>query len=175
MHKLILISFLLLTSSPSFAKKISAKVEDNNLLIKCQGKIQKLAINKDKELDIEGRPKIFESENFSLIIIELADHNSGTALVYSINTECKNLWTFDLQSFNPSIPLIEENYIFLGAMGHGFKLHRQSGKVIWSHKDLYKKYKFNGADPIVRAGQLIKFSKILAIDDQSGKIKVLNK
>lgn len=119
---------------------------------------------------LEDRPKIHSRDGLHIVMVEIAAHSSGTTLVYAVDSQCNKLWTTNLFSFNPATPLFEKDHIYLGAVGRVWKLNKLTGAVVWSHKDLYKKYKYNGLDRIKRNKDKIVYSKKLTVNDKTGAL-----
>ncbi len=163
---------IFLFSSNSQAQVLSARYnkKSKELNFRCNKATSKVRLSLEKDLEVEKRPNIYGEKDFNIVTVELADHNSGTTFIYALNENCRVLWKKDLKSFNPSIPLIEKDHVYLGAVGSVWKLNKKDGKVVWSHTDLYEKYKFNGVDPIRRKGSKIRFSDSLLVSDSNGKI-----
>lgn len=156
------------------AAEVKTKIVDGGKNLNIQiGSIQnKITLQVPEKTELDAEPLVYGSDSYSLIVLQYSDFEAGTSVVYAINEKAQKLWSIDLGAFNPSQPLIEKEYVYLSAIGRVWKLHKQSGKVAWSHKDLYKNksFEFNGAEPISRRGKFVLFSKKLKVNDSTGEI-----
>ena len=136
-----------------------------------QGK-SKMDLDIPKGFFVEGEMKVFSSEDFHLVQVNLSDNVVYTTRLFAFNDAGKNIWGMDLKSFNPSTPVIEGDAVFLAAHGVVMKVNKSDGKHIWKHGNLYGKsvYEFNGAGSVTRRGPYITFAKNVVVDDRTGKM-----
>lgn len=173
MKTLIYTFIIFLFTTTAFAADIKVDVIEDGKKLKIQmGELKnKIALSTPSETQLEGKPQIFGNKTFALVAVAYFDHDSGTTIVYAIDSDGTKLWSKDLGSFNFSQPLIEKDHVYLGAVGKVWKIDKKSGKEVWHHKNLYESTKYNGVIPITRDGETIVFSNNLEVSDSSGKVK----
>lgn len=136
-----------------------------------KGKSQ-TTIELPKGFFVNGEPKLYQSDNFALVYSEVSDHVVYSTRIYAFNAEAKNIWKRDLKSFNPSTPLIEDEFVFVAFLGLVMKLQKLDGQLAWKHDGLYENasYAFNGESEITRRGPFVAFAKNVVVDDRSGNL-----
>jgi hypothetical protein len=159
-------------SESSKSPSISVDKNQKNMVIQMGEYSNQIPMNLPSGMALEGRPRFFGGGDFALIVNSASEAGVGTSIIYAINSKAKLLWSMDLESFNPSIPLIEKDFIYMAALGKVFKIEKKTGNIIWSHEGLYenKKYLLNGGERIIRKNDLVIFSDKVKVKDQSGKL-----
>lgn len=87
-----------------------------------------------------------EYKNDILLIseIEIADGSRGSIVRFD-GKILKPKWQLSISAFNIAKGVIENNSVYLAAIGFAAKINLDTGKFIWKHEDFYRKYKENGA------------------------------
>lgn len=117
-----------------------------------------------------------------LILYGISDFESGASMIVRLDGKTlKEKWAADAGSFNAAKGLIENNFVYLGASGFVGKIDLDSGKYLWKHDDLYRKYRKDGAFnimevPVLDGATVVYTEKLenrpaneIVFDKQSGK------
>ncbi|MBP1645898.1 MAG: hypothetical protein H6Q16_1473 [Bacteroidetes bacterium] len=153
---------------------------NDKLLITPEGKIfknNKLFIDlemEDEYFEIESLYFIFEEDFIIAIYTETdMDYAGSVAKMVSLKDN-KVKWTLYLGGFNMSIPLYDDNFIYVTTIGGINKIDYKKGKFDWKFDDLYDNGKYNSFDqPIFYNDTLIIFksySDTIIVDDKNKKI-----
>ena len=87
-----------------------------------------------------------EYKNDLLLIseIEIGDGSRGSIVRFDGKT-LKPKWQQNISAFNIAKGVIENNSVYLAAIGFAAKINLDTGKYVWKHEDFYRKYKADGA------------------------------
>lgn len=81
-----------------------------------------------------------------LLIGELSFSDAGGGFIARLDAKSlKTKWSSVIPAFNIASGLIEDNSAYIAGIGFIAKINLNSGKYIWKHDDLYRKYDENGA------------------------------
>ena len=87
-----------------------------------------------------------EYKNDLLLISELGFGDGGTSFIVCLNGKSlKTKWRAAIDGFNVGQGLIENKFAYLTAIGFIGKIDLNTGKYVWKHEDLYRKYDESGA------------------------------
>lgn len=179
MKTLILFITTTLLTFAAAAQSITVSVGSDNrsLEIKNAQGITKLNLDIPKGMALDGEPRVFGGGDFNIVLSIVADHEVSTTLIYALNGQGKKIWFVDLEAFNPSAPLIENEAVYLAGIGRVLKVDKKSGKVIWFHEGLYENpnIRFNGGEMILRKDTIIQFSEKVKVEDRSGRLLEVKK
>lgn len=156
------------------AKRTSGKNVATNFLIK---------INKDEVLG--GKLYFFDYKNDLLLISEtfVAD-GAGGLIVRLDGKTLKTKWQQHIPAFNIVKGVVENDSVYLAAIGYAARINLGTGKHIWKHEDFYRKYKETGAFNILETPKIIEnlvvltenqdnFNRppnVIKFDKRSGKV-----
>lgn len=86
----------------------------------------------------------FNHDNDLILVYELNDGESGWGSAVCLDQKTlKQKWLAEIPHFNIGKGLIEENFVYLTAIGFVAKLDLNSGRYIWRHDNLYKAGRYN--------------------------------
>jgi len=130
-----------------------------------------------------------EYKNDLLLVGELSFGLDGGGFIICLDGKTlKTKWRTAIPSFNVAQGLIEDNSAYLAAVGFISKINLETGKYIWKHDGLYRKYDESGAFNVFLTPQIKDdliifkeddtlnrgFNHQIQVDKSSGKIiKVL--
>ena len=81
-----------------------------------------------------------------LVICEISAGGNGRGSISRIDgRNLKTTWQSNISGFNIARGLIENNSVYLAASGFVGKINLETGKYIWEHDNLYRKYVESGA------------------------------
>jgi len=87
-----------------------------------------------------------EYKNDLLVIFESDIGDGRGAFIVRFNGKTlKPKWQQNIPAFNVAKGVIENNSVFLAAIGYAAKINLDTGKYVWKHEDFYRKYKEDGA------------------------------
>ena len=87
-----------------------------------------------------------EYKNDLLLMGELSFSDAGGGFIVCINGKTlKTKWRTSIPAFNVAQGLIENSSAYLAGVGFISKIDLDTGKYIWKHDDLYRKYDESGA------------------------------
>ncbi|MDQ3130350.1 MAG: hypothetical protein M3Q99_06270 [Acidobacteriota bacterium] len=87
-----------------------------------------------------------EYKNDLLLVGELSFGLDGGGFIIRLDGKTlKTKWRTDISALNIAQGLIEDNATYLAGVGFVSKISLETGKYIWKHDDLYRKYKESGA------------------------------
>lgn len=69
----------------------------------------------------------------------------GGHIVRFDGSTLKTKWQRNIPAFNIAVGLIENSSVYVAAIGFVSKINLETGKYIWKHDDLYRKYDESGA------------------------------
>ena len=165
---------MLLVAQSAFAAAPAITVDPAHkfLLLQQTDSSSKIPLNLPTGTTLDGKPLYFAAPDFGLIEVAVADGPDASTLLFAVDGKGRQLWTLDLESFNASAPLIEADFVYISVTDKVFKLEKKTGKIVWKHDGLLanKKYEFNGAEAIVRKGDVIVFSKKVHVKDKTGAL-----
>jgi hypothetical protein len=101
-------------------------------------------LDKDETL---ARVVYFLEYKNDLILISEVDIFDGRGS-FVIRLDGKTLipkWQRNIPAFNIAKGVMENNSVYLAAVGFAAKINLETGKYIWKHEDFYNKYKKTGA------------------------------
>jgi len=94
-------------------------------------------------------------KNDLLLLSEISDGGYGSGFTVRLDGKTlKTKWQTDVDGFNVGQGLIENKFAYLTAIGFIAKLDLRTGKYIWKHNNLYRKYKESGAFNIFLTPQI---------------------
>lgn len=136
-------------------------------------KTQRIPLSLPQGMDMEGDPLFFGDDQFAVVVVVAADIETATSMLIAVQADKGVLWTVDLETFNPSAPLIESDAVYVAGFDKVMKLSRTDGKVLWSKERLYDdpRYRFNGGGLIRRQGDLILVGDKLKFDAKNGTLR----
>lgn len=82
-----------------------------------------------------------------LLLISESDIGDGRgAFIVRLNGKTlKPKWQQNIPAFNVAKGIIENDSVYLAAIGYAAKINLDTGKYVWKHEDFYRKYKEEGA------------------------------
>ncbi len=171
------------------------KVGDEKLHIFPSGKIRVSTASKVEEVRVTLPGQFYiESAKYEAVgnsivfVFGITDAEEGSSILVFYDKNKNNIiWQIEVGAFNASEPLVGIDAIYIGAIGTIAKVDRNTGSILWIHRNLYERdtQAFNAFVRPTREGHLIKFveSKVstakysgireIVVDDMSGEI--LNK
>ncbi len=117
------------------AKRINSKNRITNFRFK---------LDKDETL---ARVIYFLEYKNDLLVISESDIGDGRG-VFIVRFNGKTLkakWQQNISAFNVAKGVVENNSVFLVAIGYATKINLDTGKYVWKHEAFYRKYKEDGA------------------------------
>ena len=162
--------------------KTEIGVRDNGSLTRISdGK--KLALKLDKGDSFSQNVFVADHAGDLLLHSEVSNGPDGAGVLYRIDGKTfKEKWRAPITSFNLSAGLIEGENAYVTAHGFVGKVDLKTGKFIWKHNDLYRKFTPDGAFNVIETGKIdgnnIIFEELregrsparLIVDKSSGKI-----
>ena len=121
----------------------------------------------------DGEIVAVEAKNHIVVVLPLSYGEGSTTYLFALTRMGKKLWHYDLNGFNPAIPLVDGNYVYTGAIGVVAKLSLETGKEVWKHTGLNERrsISYEGSDKIRREGPWVVFANNLKVNDKTGKIR----
>lgn len=152
--------------------QISIDKKQRTMTVQIAKSTTKIALDIPKDMTVESKPEYFGNSDFGLIALAASEAEAATTLYYALDSRGNKLWFLDMLTFNAATPLIEKDFVYLSGTGKVLKVDKKTGKIVWSHDNLYenKKYEFNGAENILRKENVIVFSPNVHVSDDSGKL-----
>lgn len=92
--------------------------------------------------------------NDLLMLYGVSSGGYGAGRIVRFDDAMKRKWTANIGSFNVGNGLIEGRFAYIGATGFAGKIDLESGKFLWKHGDLYRKYDKDGAFNIMEVPEL---------------------
>jgi outer membrane protein assembly factor BamB len=144
----------------------------NSFEIQLPGHKKTIPLNLPPGMPLEGELFYYQLNDFHLVVGVAAAHDTATSLLYALNGQGQLLWFKDFEVFNPSIPLIEDGFVYMAGFDKIAKLDKLSGREIWVREGLFDDLtiRFNGGEEIKREGSNIRFSDRLLVEDSTGNI-----
>ena len=134
-------------------------IKSNGQLTSSQSETLRLRMPKDFSLD---RVSYMVHSNDAYVAFEITDGENGGAIVARITLDAFSLkWSRDLPAFNPSLLLLDERSIYVGAFGTIAKLDVRTGSIKWIHSHLYEPDTdvFNAFSKATKVGTNIVFTE----------------
>lgn len=178
--RILLVSILLVCGlAEAKPARLSAQLnkDRNALIVPTSQGLKTFPLNLTEEMEVD-LPIIQSSANDLIVVaVPVSIAALGTTYVFAIGANGKLLWKLDLESINPSTPLIEKNHVYVAALGRVMKLQKQTGRAVWKHDGLFENtsYQFNGSQGVVRVGNLIRFAPNVEVDDSNGRLLEVGK
>src|SRR5262249_4672546 len=75
-----------------------------------------------------------------ILLCEVSDADASGGGVYCLNRgNLRTAWYAHIPAFNIGKTLVEDNYVYITAIGFISKLDLRSGQYVWKHGDLYER------------------------------------
>jgi len=159
-----------LPTSQAFETKVQLLDESQNKIQISHGTkvAYQLSLSVPAGLRIEQNIQFYGDDKFGLIVYQVSDHDSTSAIIQAVSQAEKKLWSFDLGVFNPSAQLVDDKFVYIAGFDKIAKLNKHTGQVVWSKERLYDDpaIKFDGGGEIKKEGSYIRFSDKLVVSEQ---------
>jgi hypothetical protein len=91
-----------------------------------------------------------------LLLCEVNAGGYGSGFVVRLDGRTlRQVWRVHIPAFNVAQGLIENNSAYLAAIGFVAKLNLDSGRYLWKHDNLYRKYRKEGAFNIFELPEIV--------------------
>lgn len=115
--------------------------------------------------------KLQEIDNIAVVYYQFADHNSAAGKIIAFEKgQLKEAWKKDINSFNISIPLFNNEHIYISAAGEITKLILKTGATVWEQKNLSEKLSFVDIETVTKKGDQITINQNHVFSDLDGKL-----
>lgn len=124
------------------------EVEANGSAVRKTGKniSTKFRLKLEKDATLVKIVYFAKYQNDLVIISEWDDGGYGAGFITRLDgNTLKPKWRIEIPAFNVAKGIIENNSVYLAAVGYAAKVNLETGKYIWKHEDFYHKYKKSGA------------------------------
>lgn len=165
------LAILILTGLNAQAKSLTASINESGTTASLSfGKKEiSFSTNIPKGYELESH-KVKEFKNTVLFYYQFADHETaGSRVVAFDKKKGKEVWRHDVGTFNLDLPLIDEKFVYLTAVGQISKLDLKTGKPVWSNTSLGDKQKISDIDDFQKDGEKIILNNESTFSDKDGQ------
>lgn len=136
--------------------RLSLQVGNNNYSLSNSGLLE---INNKIEIQLlpeqyymDDGASLLEDDDAIYVFLEYSVGDGGSSVLKKVNvSEAKVEWEVPILGFNMGLPVIDQNFAYVTAIGSIGKINLDLGKYEWKHNRLYdnKKSSFNHFDTIL--------------------------
>lgn len=102
-----------------------------------------------------------------LLLCEIESGGYGAGFISRFDGRTmRRKWNVTIPAFNISNGVIENNSVYLGAVGYASKLNLDSGKFVWKHDNFYRKYREDGAFNLFDPPRIVG-NEVIYVENQS--------
>jgi hypothetical protein len=136
-------------------------------------RITNFRIKLEVDEELERVVYFFEYKGDLILLCESSVFEAGSGFVTRLDyVSLQPEWKTDIPGFNIAKGLVEDDFAYLAAIGFVGRISLATGKYIWKHDDLYRRYKESGAFNIFLTPQLSGNSVIFKEEDTNNQIDV---
>ena len=112
-------------------------------------------------------------KNDLLLLSEIDYQGYGAGFIVRLDGKTlKTKWRREIPGFNIAQGLIEKKWAYLAAIGFIAKIDLETGKYLWKHDDLYRKYEESGAFNIFETPKSVNSLVLFKEEGENNQIEV---